>query len=141
MAQVFETSAGGDIGGAKRSGIILVDAPFVSGYRPTSTSVPSSMSGAWPQPITGGLAVAQPFNNPTVSTSGTEKGSFPYIPTSTASLIAITGTPMLSTMYQVAAVAFDSNSGGLFIWNPVSSAWNNLKSSAGTSLVFTSSST
>lgn len=129
MAQVFTTSAGGDIGGARRSSVVQHAAPLVSGYRPNSTSVPSSMSGAWPVPNPGGFAPQQPLIPLTVTTSNPGAGSFVYIANCTGSLSSATGPSLsgagqlISTGLMVSALVFDNSTNKLWIWNPVSSAW------------------
>ena len=128
MAQVFTSSA--DIGGAIRSKGNISNAPFVSGYRVDSTSVTSGSTGAWPLTNFGGFIPAQPLIPITVTTSATGAGTFTYIATCTASLssgpqVSLTGgfNNTYTTGYQVAPMCFDTATGKLWIFNPVSSAW------------------
>lgn len=140
MAQVFTSS--GDIGGAIRSRGNISNAPFISGYRVDSSSVISGSTGAWPLPLFGGFIPAQPLIPLTVTTSAADLASFTYIATCTASLssgphpsMTGAGNNTYTTGYQVAPLCFDTATGKLWIYNPVSSAWM-----ASTSL-FTSTST
>jgi hypothetical protein len=140
MPQVFFTSAGGDIGGARRSAVTQYPAPLVSGYHPESTSVPTGLTGAWPVPQAGGFAPQQPLLPLTVTTSNPGAGSFVYIANCTGSLSSAAGPSaasgqLLSTSLMVSALVYDNSTNKLWVWNPVSSAW------FGSTANFTSTST